>query len=199
MQPEAEPGTVTRLLEDVANGDRRAMDALFPIVYDELRRLAHRHRRHWNGDSTLGTTALVHEAYLKLVGADRLGARTSAHFLHVAAVAMRHILCNYARDRKAAKRGGESVMVSMDAVGDDAFNPGLSDSQAETLSALGDALQRLERVDPRLSHVVECRFFAGLTVEETASALQCSPATVKRDWALARAWLFREMRSGLTS
>ena len=190
------PGTVTRLLADFESGDRAALDALFPIVYDELRLLAHRQRRRWNGDTTLGTTALVHEAYLKLVDVDRIGARTSVHFLRVAAMAMRQILCNRARDQKALKRGGDSPKVDLDGIADKVAPPGLADGQADMLTDLDDALRRLEEADPRLGEVVECRFFGGLTIEETAKALGTSPATVKRDWALAKAWLYRELASG---
>ncbi len=189
----ADPGTVTRLLADIAAGDRLAMEALFPIVYQELRGLAHRQRRRWSGDSTLGTTALVHEAYLKLVGVDRIDARTSAHFLKVAAIAMRHILCNYAREQRAAKRGGDSPRIALDALPEGLLPLSFSDSQSATLEALDDALRRLEKMEPRLGEVVECRFFGGLTIEDTAAALGTSPATVKRDWALARSWLFREL------
>jgi RNA polymerase sigma factor (TIGR02999 family) len=188
-------GTITRLLSDFENGDRAALEALFPIVYDELRSVARRQRRNWNGEETLGTTALVHEAYLKLVDSDHLGARSRVHFLRVAAMAMRQILCNYARDQRAEKRGGTSQKISIDAMGDGKARIELSDEQSETLSELDDALRRLDKVDARLAAVVECRFFGGLTIEETADALDISAATVKRDWSLARAWLYREMRS----
>jgi RNA polymerase sigma factor (TIGR02999 family) len=187
-------GTITRLLSDFENGDRAALEALFPIVYDELRSVARRQRRNWNGEETLGTTALVHEAYLKLVDSDHLGARSRIHFLRVAAMAMRQILCNYARDQRAEKRGGTSQKISIDAMGDGKARIELSDEQSETLSELDDALRRLDKVYARLAAVVECRFFGGLTIEETADALDISTATVKRDWSLARAWLYREMR-----
>lgn len=190
------PGTVTRLLADFENGDRAALNALFPIVYDELRLLAHRQRRRWNGDTTLGTTALVHEAYLKLVDVDRIGASSSVHFLRVAAMAMRQILCNHARDQKALKRGGNSPKVGLDGIADKLEASAFADGQVEMLTDLDDALRRLEEADPRLGEVVECRFFGGLTIEETAKALGTSPATVKRDWALAKAWLYRELASG---
>lgn len=188
-------GTITRLLCDFENGDRAALEALFPIVYEELRSVAHRQRRAWNGDATMGTTALVHEAYLKLVDVDRLGARTRVHFLRVASMAMRQILCNYARDQRAGKRGGNSPRVSLDLLGDGLAQLTFSEQQSETLSDLDDALSRLEQVDARLAAVVECRFFGGLTIEDTASALDVSVATVKRDWALARSWLYREMQN----
>lgn len=187
-------GTVTRLLSDFENGDRAALEKLFPIVYDELRSVAHRQRRSWNGDATLGTTALVHEAYLKLVDVNQIGARSRVHFLRVAAMAMRQILCNYARDQRAAKRGGAAPKISLDLLGDVGGFIVFSDEQSDTLTELDDALQRLAEVDPRLAAVVECRFFGGLTIEDTAQALDISIATVKRDWALARSWLYREMQ-----
>ncbi|HUQ46916.1 MAG TPA: sigma-70 family RNA polymerase sigma factor [Gemmatimonadaceae bacterium] len=188
-------GTITQLLYDFENGDRAALEALFPIVYEELRSVAHRQRRAWNGDATMGTTALVHEAYLKLVDVDRLGARTRVHFLRVASMAMRQILCNYARDQRAGKRGGGAQKVPLDLLGDGAAKVTFSEQQSETLSELDEALERLEQVDARLAAVVECRFFGGLTIEDTASALDVSIATVKRDWALARSWLYREMKN----
>ena len=187
--------TVTRLLADLERGDSTALEALFPIIYDEMRELAHRQRRHWNGDSTLGTTALVHEAYLKFAGIGHLTAQSRAHFLGVAARAMRQILSNYARDRRAEKRGGDIPHVRLDLSINGAL-AGLSNEQSTELSGLTDALDRLDTIDPRMSAVVECRFFGGLTIEETASALDISPATVKREWSLARAWLFRELEQG---
>jgi RNA polymerase sigma factor, TIGR02999 family len=187
-------GTVTELLRDLERGNRAALSALFPIVYEELRTIAHRQRRKWTGDETLGTTALVHEAYLKLVEGDRVGAQSRAHFLRVAAMAMRQILCNYARDQRAAKRGGGAPTASLAQIGDVAEFP-ISADQSTVLSDLDDALKSLEEMDSRLAAVVECRFFGGLTVEDTAEALQTSPATVKRDWSVARAWLFRKMKS----
>lgn len=192
---ETNTGTITHLLADFENGDRGALEALFPIVYDELRSLAHRQRRKWDGDATLGTTALVHEAYLKLVDADHIGASSRVHFLRVASMAMRQILCNYGRDRRAAKRGGDSPRVSLDLLGDGLAAAALSDEQSETLADLDEAMRRLEAVDARLAAVVECRFFGGLSIDDTAGALGISVATVKRDWSLARAWLYREMKN----
>jgi len=189
----SDPGTVTSLLADLERGDRAALEALFPMVYDELRNIARRHRRNWNGDSTLGTTALVHEVYLKIAGHDHVGARTRVHFLRLASRAMRQILVNYARDRRATKRGAGNPHVPIDLLGDSALPLQLTDEQSDLIANLSDALQRLEVVDQRLGEVVECRFFGGLTIEDTAAALGVSEATVKRDWALARAWLFREL------
>ena len=186
--------TVTRLLGNFERGDPSALEAVFPIVYDELRQIAHRHRSRWSGDSTLGTTALIHEAYLRLVDADRLGARTRVHFLRLASRAMRQILSNYGRDRRASKRGGDSHVISLDSMIEDG-GVHVSDEGAAQLADLGDALDRLEKVDARLASVVDCRFFGGLSIEETAETLDVSPATVKRDWLLARAWLYRDMNA----
>lgn len=185
---------ITGLLLAVERGDRTALEALFPLVYDELLVLARRQRRAWHGNLTMDTTALVHEAYLKLVHQGTVGATSRPHFFAVAATAMRHILCNYARDQQRIKRGGEVQHVSLDNV-DRTQQPALPDDVTEQLADLDAALQRLEQLDKRQSRIVECRFFAGLSVEETASALGVSPATVKRDWTLARAWLYREMHA----
>lgn len=189
------PTTVTRLLEALQDGDRAALEDLFALVYEELKGLAHRQRRRWQGNYTLNTTALVNEAYLKLVGPAQIEAESRAHFFALAAKAMRQILCNYARDRSAQKRGGGVEHLSVDEL--ELPDPGgsFSTEQADTLSALDEALRRLEQVDPRQGRVVECRFFGGLTVEETAAALGISPRTVKRDWVLAQAWIQREMES----
>jgi RNA polymerase sigma factor (TIGR02999 family) len=194
-----ESGTVTRLLSKLDSGDAAALDAVFPLVYNELREIAHRHRQRWNGDTTLGTTALVNEAYLRLVSADQVGARTRVHFLRVASRAMRQILSNYCRDRRASKRGGDVRLVPIDSLEIEPAHQPAFDQVAD----LTEALDRLEKIDSRLASVVECRFFGGLTVDETAKALDISVATVKRDWLLARAWLFRELnnqsRRGLSS
>ncbi len=188
-----DPGTITRLLADIERGDKAALEALFPIIYDELRQVARRQRRNWNGDTTLGTTALVHEAYLKIAGGDQFGARTRVHFLRIASRAMRQILSNYTRDRRTAKRGAANPHIAIDLIGESALTLQLTDDQSDLIENLTEALQRLDSVDRRLSEVVECRFFGGLTVADTAAALGISEATVKRDWSLARAWLFREL------
>lgn len=185
-------GTVTKLLAGLERGDTAAMEELFPIVYEELRMAARRQRARWTGDTTMDTTALVHETYLKLTSAEQIGARTRVHFLRVAARAMRHILSNYARDRRASKRGGDAQHIPVELLREDAI-ASVSNRHTETLGDLEEALQRLEQFDQRLSEVVECRFFGGLNIEDTATALGVSEATVKRDWALARAWLFREL------
>jgi RNA polymerase sigma factor (TIGR02999 family) len=190
----ATPEDISELLLAAERGDRSALEACFPLVYEELRVIARRQRRAWHGNPTLNTTALLHEAYLKLVDQGRLGARSRAHFFAIASTAMRHILCNYARDRTRQKRGGDIEQVSLQDVEDAAAQPAFSDEAAEVLAALGEALEQLEKIDKRQSQVVECRFFAALNVEDTALALNISPATVKRDWAFARAWLLRQMQ-----
>lgn len=183
----ASPDDITTLLEAVHDGDRAAIDRLFPALYDELRRLAHAQRREWQGDYTINTTALVHEAYLKLVRQERLGWNERSHFFALAAKAMRHILMDYARRRQAAKRGGDARPVGLEDAAE-AVNPVSPESAAELL-ALESALADLESVNERQARVVECRFFAGLPVAETAVALGISEATVKRDWRTARAIL----------
>jgi RNA polymerase sigma factor (TIGR02999 family) len=164
-------------------------------VYHELRRLAHRELRRERGDQTLGSSALVHEAYLKLVHVDRVAWQSRAHFYATAAQAMRRVLINYAAGKWTQKRGGGAPHVALDDASDEVGEAvAMADERAAELVALDEALGRLEVLDPRLARVVECRFFGGLSVEETADALHVSPATVKRDWVAARAWLNRELR-----
>lgn len=184
---EAGAGYVTGLLAEARNGDRSALDELFQAVYGELRRIAHGRRGAWRGNETLGTTALVHEAYLKLTRQSELPWRDRGQFFATASKAMRHILINYAEKRQAAKRGGAQEPVALD--------EGLvaSDESAEELLALDQALDRLHELHPRQTRVVECRFFGGLDVTQTAEALDISPSTVKRDWALASAWLHDQL------
>lgn len=179
---------ITERLRLAQQGDRAALDEVFTLVYDELHRLAQAQRRRWSGDSTLDTTALVHEAYLKLVGQPDAGWNDRGHFLAVASRAMRHLLVNYAERRRAAKRGGGATPVSLDD-----FNP-VSEEVADEVIALHEALERLAAVSDRQVRVVEARFYVGLSIDETAQALGISPATVKRDWQLAGAWLHREIR-----
>ncbi|NIP56493.1 MAG: sigma-70 family RNA polymerase sigma factor [Gemmatimonadetes bacterium] len=178
---------ITKLLLASARGQDGAMDQVFASVYPRLRELARSRRRQWKGNETLSTTALIHEAYLKLADSDsRFEDR--GHFFAVAARAMRQVLVNYAEYRSAAKRGGDAVKVPVqdsDLVQEEAL---------EELLDLEDALRRLEELSLRQAKVVECLFFAGLSVAETAEATDTSPATVKRDWSAARAWLHREMR-----
>ena len=179
---------ITERLRLAQQGDRAALDEVFTLVYDELHRLAQAQRRRWSGDSTLDTTALVHEAYLKLVGQPDAGWNDRGHFLAVASRAMRHLLVNYAERRRAAKRGGGATPVSLDD-----FNP-VGEEVADEVIALHEALERLATVSDRQVRVVEARFYIGLSIDETAQALGVSPATVKRDWQLAGAWLHREIR-----
>ncbi len=182
---------VASLLEAARDGDQAALDEVFSIVYEELHGLAHAQRRRWIGDNTLDTTALVHEAYLKLVDRTAGSWKNRGHFMAVAAKAMRHILVNYAERRRAAKRGGDVEKVSLDD-----SNP-VAEEIAEEVLALHEALERLSEISERQARVVEARFFAGLPVEETAEALDISTATVKRDWRLASAWLHREISTTL--
>ena len=189
---------ITRLLEALQRGHRAALDALFPLVYAELRSLAHRQRQRWHGDETLDTTALVHEAYLKLVDQSRASWESRAHFLATAAKAMRHILMNYARDQRAQKRGGDRPKLSLEALGEDFEGLAVfSDDNAELLIALDAALEGLAQVNERQSQIVECRFFGDLTIDETAAALGISTASVSRGWALAQVRLFQDMQREL--
>jgi RNA polymerase sigma factor (TIGR02999 family) len=186
---------VTELVQAVERGDREALDALFPLLYRELTILARQQRRAWSGDLTLNTTALVHEVYLKVVGQARLASSSRALFFAVAAKAMRHILCNHARDRSRQKRGGGVPHLRLVPGQDVAAQVPLSDDQTDMLTALDDALRELQRNAPRQASVVECRFFGGMSIDDTAAALDIAPRTVKRDWSFARAWLQREMRA----
>ena len=176
---------ITELLEAHAAGDRDALDALLPRIYDELRRIAHHRLRGERDDHTLNTTGLVHEAYMKLVRLDRMDWQNRTHFFAIASQAMRNILVDYAVKRNAQKRGGDRDRVTLD----DAEAP--IEAPLDDLVALHQALEELEALDRRQARVVECRFFGGLTIDETAEALDISPATVSRDWAMARAWLNR--------
>ena len=184
---------ITGLLKAAQAGDSEALDALFPLVYEELRSLARSTRRRWHGDLTLNATALVHEAYIKLVDKSGVAPESRGHFFAVAAKAMRHILCNYARDRQRLKRGGRYEHVTIDRALS-VVPMEVPEEQWVELHALDEALRGLEQISPRQSRVVECRFFGGLSIEDTALALGISPTTVKRDWTTARAWLYRETR-----
>ncbi|MEJ2312603.1 MAG: sigma-70 family RNA polymerase sigma factor [Gemmatimonadales bacterium] len=177
----------TQLLQALRRGDSGALDRLTPRVYDELHRIAHRELTRRGGGETLRTTALVHEAYVKLVDQTRVDVEDRAHFLALAAKAMRHILIDYARKQRSQKRGGDWRKISLrDA------DP-TSGERLEEVIALDEALDRLERFDKRLCEVVECRFFGGMTVEETSDALAIAPRTVDRAWQKAKAWLYREI------
>ncbi len=186
---------VTRLLEELESGDRSAVGELFDLLYAELTEIANRQRRRWQGNYTLNTTALVHEAYVRLVDQSSLDLASQSHFLALASRVMRHVLCDYARERDARKRGGGLEQVSLDEVAPVVGTVVFTREESERVVALDAALKKLESLDPRKARIVECRFFGGLTVEETAEALGISTRTVKRDWALAQAWLQREAES----
>ena len=182
----------TELLRAWSQGDGSALDRLVPLVYEELHRVARRYMRQERPDHTLQATSLVNEAYLRLIDVNRVEWRDRAHFLAVAAQMMRRILVESARGRRRQKRGGGAVEVNLDDVQE------LPGSMEHDVVALSDALSGLATVDARMSHVVELRFFGGLTVDETAHVLNISPETVMRDWKTAKAWLLREIRRGHT-
>src|SRR5437867_984404 len=178
------PSEVTQLLKDWGNGDSAALDRLMPIVYDELRKVAARYLRRERQDHTLQPTALVNEAYLRLVDQKQVQWQNRAHFMGVAAQMMRRILVDHARNHKRVKRGGGAQKVSLD----DAVV--VAEDRTEDLVELDDALNALAAFDERKSRVVEMRYFGGLSVEETAEVLKVSEITVARDWKLAKAWLY---------
>jgi RNA polymerase sigma factor (TIGR02999 family) len=188
------PVDITGLLKAWGRGDRRALERLMPLVYDELRAQARRYMRMERSGLTLQSTALVHEVYLRLTRAGDVDWQDRVHFFALSAQVMRRILVDAARARTAAKRGGGVAKVEH-ASGVDLDQIATRDVNAAALCALDDALESLTRLDPRRAHVVELRYFGGLSVEETAEALQVSPQTVMRDWRLARAWLARELRA----
>jgi RNA polymerase sigma factor (TIGR02999 family) len=178
---------VTELLVRWREGDREALEALMPLVYEELRRLAHHYLRQERSDHTLQSTALVHEAYLRLAGQNPPQWQNRAHFFGIAARVMRQILVEYARGRNAAKRGGNACRLVLDE------SLGLPQQLDVDVVELDRALSGLAELDSQQSRIVELRFFAGLTIEDTSEVLGVSPATVKRDWVTARAWLYRAM------
>jgi RNA polymerase sigma-70 factor (ECF subfamily) len=181
---------VTELLLEWQHGDMDALDRLTPLIYDELRRMAHRYVQRERAGHTLETTALVNEAYLRLMGQEKMDWQNRAHFFAVTAQVMRHLLIDHARRRHFAKRGGEAQQVALEEV------TVLSQERAAELVALGEALDSLARIDPRKSRVVELRYFGGLSLEETADVLEVSLMTVRRDWRAAKAWLYRAVTSG---
>lgn len=178
---------VTQLLIDWSNGDTAAVDKLMPLVYDELRRLARYYMRRERAGATLQTTALVNEAYLRLVDQKKVQWQNRAHFFAIAAQLMRRILIDRARKRYNSKRGGDVRKVSLDQAAI------VSTGRSSDLVALDEALTDLEAIDQRKSKVVELRFFGGLNIEETAEVMSISPATVQREWSMAKAWLYREI------
>lgn len=183
------PAEVTQLLVNWTKGDSHALDQLTPLVYEELKKLARSYLRRERNDHTLESTALVHEAWIRLIDQERVEWRSRSHFFGIAAQMMRRILVDHARAVHAAKRGSGAAKLSLDEA------LGLGTSSDMDLLAVDEALDRLAVLDPQQAKVVEMRFFAGLSIEETAEALQISPATVKRDWVVAKSWLFRELSS----
>jgi RNA polymerase sigma factor (TIGR02999 family) len=178
---------VTQLLADWANGDKTALQRLMPLVYEELRAIAHRHMRRERSGHLLQTTALVNEAYLRMVDQRDARLQNRVHFFAIASQLMRRILVDHARRRRRARRGGGTFELSLDEAAAASGEP------AAEVIALDDALRSLEAIDPRKGRLVELRFFGGLSLEETAEALGVSPRTVMRDWRMAKAWLRREM------
>src|SRR4051794_3182219 len=186
-----EPGPeVTALLVNWSNGDQQALDELMPLVYGELRRLASSHLRRERSDHTLQSTALVNEAFLRLVNQQDVHWRNRAHFYGIAAQMIRRILVDHARAHQAGKRGSGAIRIELDE------HMAVEHQRELDLVGLDDALARLSAMDERQGRIVELRFFAGLSVEETAEVMQVSTATVKREWSSAKAWLFREMIRG---
>ena len=184
--PQPAAGSITELLLAWSSGDHQALDRLTPVVYDELRRIARSQLRRESGRHTLQTTALVHEAYLRLVNHNRVSWRDRLHFFGAAAGVMRRVLVDQARERLTSKRGGGGVHLSLEEV------PEVPDSRIDLL-LIHDCLNQLSSLDERQGRIVELRFFGGLSIEETAELMGTSPMTVKREWAVARAWLFRQM------
>lgn len=182
--------SATDLLLRADAGEAGAVESMFPLVYDELRRIAHRHLARESTGRTLGTTELVHEAYLRLIDQTRVAWTGRAHFLGVAAVAMRRILVDRARGRSRLKRGGAHIPVPLESIDLSA------DERADLVVALDEALDRLRDLDERQARVVECRFFGGMSEEETAEAIGIGLRTARRDWAKARSWLYAELYDG---
>lgn len=184
------PQEITKLLDDWGRGDREALDKLAPLVHSELRRIARRQMSGERQGHTLQATALVNEAYLKLSGQKGFAWQNRAHFFAVCAQVMRHILIDHARTHSRDKRGGGAIQVSLNEVAV------MAEEQSANLVALDEALRQLEVVDPQKGQVVELRYFAGLSIEETAEVLKISPITVRREWRRAKAWLYRAIAEG---
>lgn len=196
--PDPSATTVGHLLQRMAAGDKSAFNQLLPLVYDELHRIAQRHRRKWQGQDTLVTTAIIHEAYLKLADRTAPEWQNRTHFLAVASTAMRQVLVDHARRRAAGKRGSGIPHIPLHemelALGQSEDPSAAAD---ELLIALEESLGRLEQHNRRHLRIVECRFFGGMSIEETAVALGTSPATVKRGWRMAQAWLHRDLHQAV--
>ncbi len=178
---------ITQVLSEVSNGDKHAAARLLPLVYDELRALAQEHLNSERGDHTLQATALVHEAYLRLVDPDRVEPRDRMHFFALAAQTIRRVLIDYARGHRRAKRGGNAAKISLDDC------PSLAINSNVDLLALDEALQSLAKINPRYAQTVEMRFFGGMTIAEIAQLQGVTKRTIDRDWEIARAWLYREL------
>ncbi len=181
------PSDVTALLVELSGGDSRALDRLYPLVLDELKQIARNHLRSERSGHTLNTTALVHESYVKLVEGSSVECRNRSQFFAIASRAMRQLLIDHARQRKARKRGGDRTRVTLD--------PGMAiaESRSMEIIALDQAMARLGELDPRMETVVECRVFGGMTMDEIAESLEVSRRTVERDWQRARAYLYRDL------
>lgn len=186
-------GNITQLLHAAADGDLAAGNALFETVYRELRKIAKAHRRRWRGNDTLNTTALIHEAYVKLADSNAAAYEDRSHFYATASKAMRQILINYAERIATAKRGGGAFRVTLSG------NMPVTDDTLDDLLVIDKLLDQLEKTNERHCRLFECRVFGGMTIEETAAALKVSPATVKRDWSLLSAWVYREMAEDRTA
>lgn len=193
MDASSKRGEITEMLKACGGGNREAMDSLMPLVYKELQHQAHRFLRRERQNHTLQTTALVHEAYLRLVDQRFVDWQNRAHFFGMAANMMRRILVNYAVSRQREKRGGSDENLPLD----EEMNVGSEDRDVDLL-ALDRALDELATLDERQAQIVELRYFSGLSIEETAEVLHISPATVKRDWGMAKAWLHSELSDGQT-
>ena len=194
----ADEHVVNRLLNEMRAGNSEAFTQLLPLVYDELHQIAGRQRQKWNGDETLDTTALVHEAYIRLVDHSGQKWESYPHFLAVAATAMRQILVDYAKRKHSVKHGGGLKRVPMLELESALESPdSIDEVRAAALIALDDSLRRLEEVDPRQARIVECRFFGGMTIDDTAAALGIAPITVRRGWTLAKTRLYQDLMKTL--
>lgn len=187
-----ETRNITQLLQDASSGDARARNSLFDTVYQELRTIARAHRRRWHGNETLNTTALIHEAYVKLANSESSRYEDRTHFFATASKAMRQILINYAERNSAAKRGNDAMRVTLSG------NMPITEDSIDDLLIIDEMLVELEKISARQCRLFECRVFGGMTIDETATALDISPATVKRDWSLISAWIYREVSQNKT-
>lgn len=193
MENERTIEEMTVLVNQACKGDKKALDQLYPVVYQHLKGIAARERHKWYGLETLNTTSLVHEVYFKLVKQDRADYVNQSHFFHICGKAIRQLLCSYTEKKSTAKRGGDQIQVEMEAVEEKL--PALDNTLLDEIGSLNLALKKLESLDVQYGRIVECRFFAGMSIEETANALDVSPATIKRKWAFARSFLFTNLRN----